>query len=345
MDRVLRVLVVDDSAYVRKVVKQMLLRSPFIDVVGTARDGDEALEMVDRLKPDVVTSDLIMPGTGGLEFIRRQMAIQPVPIVVVSIAADERENVLSALDAGALDFVQKPTALASEKILDIADDLIAKVKAAGAARVTWPRSKPALAGMTMPGGSLLSPWDLIVIGVSTGGPQALKAVIPRLPADFPVPVAVVMHMPSGYTEAYARRLDETSALRVVEAEDGHEVRQGLVLIAPAGRHLTFRRSPDGRVQTKLGITPFDTPYRPSVDVLFRSAADVYGDRVLALVMTGMGDDGREGAAWIKARGGAVFTEAEESCVVYGMPRSIVEAGLSDQSVPLDRITDAIVERL
>ena len=180
-------------------------------------------------------------------------------------------------------------------------------------------------------------YSVLVIGVSTGGPQGLKAVVPRLPADFPVPVAIVLHMPIGYTEAYAKRLDDVSALTVVEAREGDEMRPGVVLIAPAGRHLTFYRDGDGKVLTRLDVRPLDTPHRPSVDVLFQSAAEVYGDRVLGVVMTGMGADGREGAAWIKARGGAVLTEAEETCVVYGMPRSVVEAGLSDEAVPLDRL--------
>jgi two-component system, chemotaxis family, protein-glutamate methylesterase/glutaminase len=344
MDRVIRVVVVDDSAYVRKVVKEMLARSPFLDVVGTARDGDEALEMVDRLRPDVVTCDLIMPGRDGVEFIRKQMAIRPVPIVVVSIAAESSAGVLSALDAGAVDFVQKPTALATEKVFEIADDLVARVRAAASAPLARLR-KPSMLAVAPIGASFHNRYDLLVIGVSTGGPQGLKSVIPRLPADFPVPVAIVLHMPIGYTEAYAKRLDDASALTVVEAREGENVRPGVVFVAPAGRHLTFARDSSGVVRTRLDVSPLDTPHRPSVDVLFQSAADVYGDRVLALVMTGMGDDGCQGAAWIKARGGCVLTEAEETCVVYGMPRSVVEAGLSDASVPLDRLTEAIVERI
>jgi len=343
-DRMVRVLVVDDSAYVRKVVKEMLSRSPFLDVVGTARDGDEALEMVQRFKPDVVTCDLIMPGTDGVEFIRKQMAVLPVPIIVVSIAAESSERVLGALDAGAVDFVQKPTALATEKMFDIAEDLVAKVKAAAGASVTR-LSAPAVVAAPPVISSFRNRFDVLVIGVSTGGPHGLKSVIPRLPADFPLPVAIVLHMPIGYTEAYAKRLDETSALKVIEAREGEEVRPGIVLVAPAGRHLTFVRDSSGTVHTRLDVSPLDTPHRPSVDVLFQSAADIYGSRVLAVVMTGMGDDGCQGAAWIKARGGSVLTEAEETCVVYGMPRCVVEAGLSDASVPLDRLTDAIVERI
>jgi two-component system, chemotaxis family, protein-glutamate methylesterase/glutaminase len=344
MDRVLRVLVVDDSAYVRKVVKELLSRSPSLEVVGTARDGDEALEMVDRLKPDVVTCDLIMPATDGVEFIRKQMAIQPIPMVVVSIAGESSERVLNALDAGAVDFVQKPTALATDKILEIAEELVAKVKAAAGAPMTRLRQPAVLAARPVTT-SYHDRYDVLVIGVSTGGPQGLKGVIPALPATFPVPVALVMHMPVGYTEAYAKRLNEMSALTVVEAREGQEVLPGVVFVAPAGRHLTFHRDSRGVVRTRLDVSPLDTAHRPSVDVLFQSAAQVFGARVLALVMTGMGDDGRQGAAWIKAQGGSVLTEAEETCVVYGMPRAVVEAGLSDDSVPLDRLTEAIVERI
>ena len=185
--------------------------------------------------------------------------------------------------------------------------------------------------------------DVVVIGISTGGPQALKQLVPQLPADFPAPVAMVMHMPVGYTEMYARKLDELSPLEVREAHEGDVLRAGLALLAPAGRHLTFRRLADGSVAAHLDSKPFETPHRPSVDVLFQSAAEVYGERVLGVVMTGMGSDGRAGAAWIKAQGGLIYTESEETCVVYGMPGSVAEAGLSDMSVPLDRMALAIRE--
>jgi two-component system chemotaxis response regulator CheB len=348
-ERVVRVLVVDDSAYVRKTIRQILSRSPYLDVIGTARDGEEALERVAELKPDVVTVDLIMPGMDGAEFTQRVMALHPVPVVVVSIAAESNERVLAALDAGAIDFVQKPTALATEKVFEIADELIGKVKAAAQAGIPSTRAQvvpagaapvPAIATARVRGLA-----DIVVIGVSTGGPQALKRVIPRLPGDFPVPVAIVLHMPIGYTEMYASRLNDQSALTVVEAADGDEVRAGTVFIAPAGRHLKLARAADGRIVTRTELRPIDTLHRPSVDVLFQSAVEVHGERVLGVVMTGMGDDGREGAAWIKAAGGQVLTEAEESCVVYGMPRAVVEAGASDASVNLDRLPEAILERL
>jgi len=341
---VVRVLVVDDSAFVRKVVRQMLSRSPFVEVVGAARDGEEALELVERLRPDVVTLDLNMPGSDGLDFLRRQMARRPLPVIVVSIASEGGELVMQAFDAGAVDVVQKPTALATDKVLEIADDLIAKVKGAAGARAR-PAPAPDALPAPPPGAARAVNTDVVVIGVSTGGPQALKQVVPRLPADFPVPVAMVLHMPVGYTELFAAGLARVSRLRVAEARDGDPVRPGCALLAPAGHHLTFARGADGAVVSRLSLRPLGTPHRPAVDVLFRSAADVYGGRTLGVVMTGMGSDGTQGAAWIKAQGGRVFTQAEETCVVYGMPRSVAEAGLSDQAVPLHRMAEAILGAL
>ena len=341
---IVRVLVVDDSAYVRKMVTQMLSRSPFVEVVATAHDGLEALELVESLNPDVITCDLNMPEMGGVRFVQEQMARRAIPIVIMSIANRAAEDVLAALDAGAIDFVQKPTALASERLLDVAEELVEKVKAAARASV---RIAPAVAAVAPPlpisRGDVTSV-DIVVVGISTGGPQGLKNFVPRLPQNFPVPVAIVLHLPIGYTEMYARKLDELSALHVSEAQEGDEVVPGRVLLAPAGRHLTFRRV-DRRVVAHLDLRPLDTPHRPAVDVLFQSAADVYGARTLGVVMTGMGSDGREGAAWIKARGGRILTEAEASCVVYGMPRSVVEAGLSDLSVTLEQMASAVMERI
>jgi two-component system chemotaxis response regulator CheB len=341
---VIRVLVVDDSAYVRKVVTQMLSRSPQLQVVGTARDGLEALDLVAELQPDVVTSDLIMPNLDGVGFVTQQMARRPVPIVIISVASEAGDQVLAALDAGAVDFIQKPTALASDRLLEMSDALIHKVTAAAGARVgrlgTARMPNPAAQIAIKPRGA----YDIVVLGISTGGPQALRLLVPQLPAELSVPLVIVLHMPVGYTELYARKLDELSRLNVVEANDGVEVRPGSVYVAPAGRHLTLRRQ-DAGVVTHLDVRPLDTPHRPSVNVLFQSAAEVYANRVLGVVMTGMGADGLEGAAWIKAKGGTILTEAEESCVVYGMPRSIVEAGLSDRAVGLDNMAQAILEHV
>ena len=343
MEHQIRVLVVDDSAYVRKIVREMLSRAPGIEVIGTARDGGDALNQVRELAPDVVTCDLIMPEVDGVEFIRRQFAVKPLPVVVVSIAAESSERVLAALDAGAIDFVQKPTALATERIFDMADELVAKVTAAAAAPLATLEPTTTVPPAVRPA-AYANRYDIVTIGVSTGGPQGLKAVIPALPPDFPAPIAIVLHMPIGYTEGYAKRLDEMSALTVVEARDGERVDAGTVYVAPAGRHLAFRRR-DADVFVSLDVKPLDTPHRPSVDVMFQSAAEVYDGRVLGVVMTGMGNDGREGAAWIKARGGVVLTESEQTCIVYGMPRSVVEAGLSDAAVLLHGLPQALLQRI
>jgi two-component system chemotaxis response regulator CheB len=348
MEKLIRVLVVDDSAYIRKVVKQILHRSPFIEVVGTAGNGIEALERVEELNPDVITLDLIMPEMNGVEFIYEQMKRKPIPIVVSSIASETGEMALQALEAGAIDFIQKPTALATEKIFEIAEEMIEKVKAAS----TVPLEK---IGALIPAQKQeitleqkqvnQSNFDLVVIGVSTGGPQALRLIIPQIPRNFPVPIAIVLHMPVGYTELYAQKLNEISALEVVEAQEGLEFKPGRVILAQAGKHLFIKKNTKGSYVAHLDARPIDTPHRPAVDVLFRSAADNFGKRVLGIVLTGMGSDGREGCLWIKSQGGKVITEAEETCVVYGMPRSVDEAQLSDKSVPLYNLVRAIMEEI
>jgi two-component system chemotaxis response regulator CheB len=345
VNSIVRVMVVDDSAYVRKVMTQMLTRSPFLEVVGTARDGREALELAIEKQPDVITCDLNMPEMDGVAFVREQMRRSPIPIVIISVAGPSGDQVLAALEAGAFDFLQKPTALASDRLMEIGEQLIEKVKAAAVA----PMSRGPIVATPLPRrapvrrvgrGNL----DIVVIGISTGGPQGLKLVIPRLPGDFPVPIAIVLHMPMGYTEAYAKKLDELSELPVREAGEGDQVEAGEVYLAPAGRHMSFRR--DGaRIAVHLDIRPLDKPHRPAADVLFHSAAECFGARSLGIVMTGMGTDGLEGAAWIKAKGGHILTQSEESCVVYGMPRAIDEAGLSDGRIPIEMMADAIMERL
>ena len=355
MAGLIRVLVVDDSAFVRKVVTQMLSRSPFVEVVGAAHDGEEALEMAARLAPDVITLDLMMPGMDGLEFLRRQMAIRPIPVVVCSISHQSGAAALEAFELGAVEFVQKPTALATDRVFEISDELIAKVKAAAVAsrpnpiarsaqgRVPASRSPVATGSLEASGARPHA--EIVVIGISTGGPHALRELIPRFTADFPVPIAVVLHMPVGYTEMYAQRLNEISQIEVIEARDGEVMRPGTMFLAPAGRHLVLGRSSNGEVRASLDLRPLDTAHRPAVDVLFRSAADVYGAKVLGVVMTGMGDDGVLGSAHIKAKGGQILTEAESSGVVYGMPRAVVEACMSDRTATLDEMATSILEMI
>jgi len=325
----------------------MLSHNPFIDVVGTARNGQEALELAESLRPDVITSDLVMPEMDGVGFVREQMRRRAVPIVVMSSLKEDGAEVLSALEAGAVDFVQKPTAMATEKVFEVRGQLIEAIKAASGAkpekllqqrpesRIQKPRRETAA--------RVEARFDAIVIGISTGGPQGLRYLIPQLPSDFSAPIAIVMHMPVGYTAMYAEKLNEISELKVSEAAGGEEMRPGAALLAPAGKHLLFRQRKDGSVITRLGLRPYNTPHRPSVDVMFESAAEVFGPRTLAVVMTGMGVDGRAGASHVKARGGTVFAEAEETCIVYGMPGSVVEAGLADRVIKLTEMAEVLME--
>jgi two-component system chemotaxis response regulator CheB len=339
----IRTLIVDDSAFARKVVREILATTPQIQVVGAARDGEEALELAGTLAPDVVICDLRMPKVDGVSFVRRQMAVRPLPILILSAAEQDAEEVIEALSAGAVDVVRKPTALATDDLRGVRDELVATLLATANAplqSLAVPAAMPEVAAVE----ARRSGVGIVVLGVSTGGPQALRKLLPVLPADFPVPIAMVLHMPVGYTALYAEKLDEICQIDVREAQEGDRLRPGLALLAPAGRHLTIARD-GGEPVARLTIHPVEKLHRPSVDVLFQSAAEIYGAGTLGIVMTGMGDDGKEGAAWIKAKGGLVLTEAERTCVIYGMPRSVAEAGLSDAAVPLDEIARAIISRL
>jgi two-component system chemotaxis response regulator CheB len=335
--------IVDDSAFVRKVIREMLSASPHIDVVGMARNGEDALEMVEQLEPDVVTCDLLMPQLDGVGFVRRQMQRKPVPILILSASLEDAGHVLEALECGAVDFLRKPTALANEGLLVMREELIEKVKAA-ALTSRSPVKLPVAVPLARPR-RCATKVDIVVLGISTGGPQALRYLVPQFSADFPVPLVIVLHMPIGYTAPFAEKLSELSRMRVQEAFEGCVVQPGEALLAPAGHHLTFSRKEKDIVVTRLSVQPMDKPHRPSIDVLFQSAAETYGKRVLGVVMTGMGDDGKQGAASIKAHGGTILTQEEASCVIYGMPRCVVEAGLSDAEVPLTSMAEEIGKRL
>jgi two-component system chemotaxis response regulator CheB len=342
----IKTFIVEDSAFVRKVVKEMLSSSPEITVVGMARNGKDALEMIEALDPDVVTCDLIMPELNGVEFVRRQMARKPVPILILTASPHDAAQVLDALEAGAVDFIRKPTALANDDLRLMREELIEKVKIAAQARSNIARPpRMAVEKVRCEPVRAAGKVDIVVLGISTGGPQALRYLLPQFEADLPVPLVMVLHMPVGYTAVFAEKLAELSKLKVKEAWDGCPVQAGEALLAPGGLHLTFRRSSGGQVVVQLSLLPPDKPHRPSVDVLFQSAAEIYRSRVLAVVMTGMGDDGKQGCAWIKAQGGIVLTQSEESCIIYGMPRSVAEAGLSDGSVPLTSLAMEINKRL
>ncbi|ADO68669.1 chemotaxis-specific protein-glutamate methyltransferase CheB [Stigmatella aurantiaca] len=336
MDAPIRVLVVDDSAFARKVLRQVLTAAQGVQVVDTARDGLDALEKISELRPDVVTLDLLMPHLDGLGVLKALAAMPSPPrVVVVSTAEEESELAVSALQTGAVELVHKPTALATERLYEMGAELVAKVRTAASAVARPGMEEP------VPVKSKAAPvtgtfQKVVVVGTSTGGPAALGRLMSALPEDFPVPLALALHIPPGYTEALARRLDKQSALEVVEASEGVELKPGRAVLAQAGMHLLLNRKGHS-AWASLATEPVATAHHPSVDVLFQSAVAGWGRNVVGVVLTGMGDDGLAGARAIHAAGGQVLTESAESCVVYGMPRVVVEAGLSHASAPIERM--------
>lgn len=336
----IRVLVVDDSAFARKVVRECLTAAG-IDVVGIAHDGCEALEMIHELAPDVVTLDLMMPNLDGLGVLSALAGKASPRVVVVSTSDSDSLLGISALQDGAFDVVHKPTVLAGSELYQISQELVDVVRAAATAIPRTHTEGPA-GPVTLP--ALSTTREVLVIGASTGGPQALTRLVSMLPANFPLPVAIVLHIPLGYTAALAERLDKVTALDVTEADEGTVLSAGRVVIARAGQHLKLTKK-EGQLRCKLDLLPERTHHRPAVDVLFRSAAELVGARALGVVLTGMGNDGLAGAKAIRAVGGSILTESAESCVVYGMPREVVEAGQSTSAAPIELMAEEIVRFL
>lgn len=330
-----RVLVVDDSAFARTLLSRVLRDSGTVDVVGTARDGTDALAKIAELDPDVITLDLTMPELDGIGVLRALAGRARPRVIVVSISGVDSELGAEALALGAVDLVTKPTAVASDRLAEIAGDLLAKIAAltsrAPAIAAPSPVARPATRA------------ELVMIGTSTGGPQALTQIVAALPANLRAPVTMVLHIPPEYTAALAERLDRASPLHVVEATDGLVLEPGLVVLARGGIHLRVE-SRAGHLVTSLGASP-PRQFMPAVDELFLSGARAAGAGALGVVLTGMGDDGLEGSRAIAAARGTLITESAETCVVYGMPRSVYEAGLGAVSVPLHRIAEEIASRV
>jgi two-component system chemotaxis response regulator CheB len=334
-----RVLVVDDSALMRKLIPQMLDADQSIQVVGTAMDGTFCLKKIEELQPTVVTLDLQMPGMNGIDTLKEIMRRHPLPVIVVSSHSTEGASItLKALGLGAFDFVTKPQD-ASGHMVDTAKELIAKIKAAAVGKVVRPgilpgsMPRPEKVSATK---SLPPPSRTVAIGISTGGPQALEFLLPQLPADFPGSILVVQHMPENFTDMFARRLDELCALRVKEARSGDTLQAGRVLICPGNRHMKVKRLAMGDVVV-LNDEERVNGHRPSVDVLFNSTAEEFGAQAIAVLMTGMGDDGAQGLGEVKKAGGMTIAQNEESCVVYGMPKAAVERGYARRVMALDVI--------
>jgi two-component system chemotaxis response regulator CheB len=345
-----RVLVVDDSALMRKLLTDMLRASPAIEIAGTARDGAEAVELAGRLKPDVVTLDVEMPGMSGLEALPAILAVHNAPIVMVSAWTQEGAEVtLAALELGAVDFLPKPAGHQIAELKASRDLLIAKVLAAADYHVR-PRAVPPLrlrsapaieAPAREPMASRLGA-SCVAIGISTGGPQALSQTLPGLSPPIP-PVLVVQHMPAPFTLVFAERLARHCAVAVKEAGEGDRVLAGQVLIAPGGRHMTLAGRPP-HVRVCLTDGPLVSGHRPSIDMLFQSAARVYGPAAVGIIMTGMGRDGVEGCKRIRAAGGITFGQDEATSVVYGMNKAAYQEGAVQRQFPLEELPSIIALR-
>jgi two-component system chemotaxis response regulator CheB len=347
MTRQVRVLVVDDSAFMRKVLTDLLQADPSVTVIGTARDGRDAVEKSKLLLPDVITLDIEMPNLDGYGALREIMAHRPTPVVMVSsLTREGAEATVRALALGAVDFLAKPSGSISLNMHIAREELVAKVKGAAGATPRFRRvmgDLPAThreaksARLPLQNGGT-RPQKLVVIGCSTGGPGALHQIIPRLPADLPAAVLIVQHMPPGFTRSLAQRLDEISAIHVKEAAEEDRVANGLVLLAPGGYHMLVDR--EGVI--RLDQEPPMHGVRPAVDKTFEAVVPLWGDRLVGVILTGMGYDGAKGMMGVKRHGGRTIAEDASTCVVYGMPKVVVEMGLADQVLPVHEIAEAIV---
>lgn len=378
-----KVLVVDDSGFFRRRVSEILSADPSIQVVGTATNGKEAIDQALALKPDVITMDYEMPMMDGITAVRHIMQRCPTPVLMFSSLTHEGARVtLDALDAGAVDFLpknfedisrnpEKVKQLLCEKVHSISRSNRRFSAYSAPAPVAAPAPTPAPTASSFsshssshsssapvrpapvhapvatraPAASTSSPapkrkaYKLVAIGTSTGGPVALQRVLTQLPANFPAPIVLIQHMPAAFTKAFAERLDKLCRITVKEAEDGDILRPGLALLAPGGKQMMI----DGRGAVKILPGDERLNYKPCVDITFGSAAKSYGDKVLAVVLTGMGADGREGARLLKQGGSSIWAQDEASCVIYGMPMAIVKADLADAVYSLDEIGKHIVE--
>ncbi|MCF6762045.1 protein-glutamate methylesterase/protein-glutamine glutaminase [Pseudomonas fragi] len=375
---VVKVLVVDDSGFFRRRVSEILSADPTIQVIGTATNGKEAIDQALALKPDVITMDYEMPLMDGITAVRHIMQRCPTPVLMFSSLTHEGARVtLDALDAGAVDFLPKNFEDISRNPEKVKQMLCEKVHSisrsnrrmssysapAPAAPAPTPAPRPGLGGFVAPapavapvrttpiasrGGPVPTPaavapkrkaYKLVAIGTSTGGPVALQRVLTQLPGNFPAPIVLVQHMPAAFTKAFAERLDKLCRISVKEAEDGDILRPGLALLAPGGKQMMI----DGRGAVRILPGDERLNYKPCVDITFGSAAKSFGDKVLAVVLTGMGADGREGARLLKQGGSQVWAQDEASCVIYGMPMAIVKANLADAVYGLDDIGKHLVE--
>jgi two-component system, chemotaxis family, protein-glutamate methylesterase/glutaminase len=350
-ENIIKVIVIDDSAFMRKSLTLMLESDQEIRVIATARDGNEGIEKISSLKPDIVTLDIEMPGMDGLTALKIIMDQMPVPVLMVSsLTTESAQATMQAFDLGAVDFISKDLSYVSINIRNIKDELIEKVKQIAQSRLVQTRFRmrrlvqssqrkmPVVKAKTKSATfeSIALELRAVVLGISTGGPQALLKVIPKIPEKFPLGINIVQHMPPHFTKTLAERLNSISHVQVKEAEHGELCQPGKVLIAPGGKQMAFSTS-GSRVAVEIYDGPQDVLYRPSADIMMKSAAETFQGPLLGIIMTGMGKDGVEGLKKIRSKGGYIIGQDEESCIVYGMPRAAMEEGLVDSTLSLDSI--------
>ncbi len=341
----IRVLVVDDSAVMRRIIWRILAGDEAIQVVGTAQNGEEAIEKVEALKPDVVTMDVEMPRMNGLEALKHIMSHDPLPVIMLSTSTKDGAGItLDALNIGACDFVPKDVSSGTLNIRRIEEELLRKVKVVAKRRIRSFTARPdvvrrpfsyEVAGKTHRA--------IVAMGASTGGPPLLQHILTSLPKDFPVPIAIAQHMPKAFTQSFAERLNSLAQIEVKEAENGESLRPGVVLFAPGDSHMSVRKK--GSETVVEFVEEANGVYRPSVDLLFTGIARVYGSSAVAVILTGMGNDGLRGVREIKARNGYVMAHDEETSTVYGMPKAVVEAKLANVIVPGQKIAEEILRML
>lgn len=338
----IKILIVDDSAFMRQIFKNIIEEEKDLTIVGTAINGEQALTKIKELNPDVITLDIDMPIKNGFETLEEITSLEkPIPTIMIS-ANDQRENVLKALELGAFDFIPKPSSPLTISINDIQKDLVRKIRAAANIEKQPKKYKPIkpLRKSTKTFKAIhQNKYPIVAIGTSSGGPKALKEVIPVFPADFPGTIVIVQHMPAGFTASLANRLDQESEISVKEAEEGDQIKPGLALIAPGGYHMEL----DHQGKVLLNQSPTKWGVRPCVDYLFTSTGKHFTNRVIGVVMTGMGRDGAEGMKVIKDNNGYGLVEDKSTALVYGMPGSVIKAEAYDEIIPLHQIPFTIID--
>ncbi|RJE48770.1 MULTISPECIES: chemotaxis response regulator protein-glutamate methylesterase [unclassified Dehalobacter] len=343
----IKVLIVDDSPFIRMSLKKILSSDPAIQVIATAQDGKEGILKLQDLKPDVVTMDVEMPVMNGLEALEEIMRWQPMPVIVLSsVTTDGTKMTMKAFDLGAVDVVAKPSGKEGNDLSALAEEIVLKIKSVAGVDTTRLNKKnlgsapPLVKQQIQPIGCKI---EIVAIGTSTGGPSALQNVLSKLPKNFPVPVIVAQHMPAGFTAPLASRLNSICEATVKEVEHGELLKAGTIYIGQAGKQFQVARNSSGLTANVTTESPIATLYKPSVDVMFLSLAKEVGAGVLGVVMTGMGNDGLAGMKALKAKGAYAIAESEKTCIIYGMPRSIIEAKLADRIEMLSDIGSTILE--